>query len=410
MKEDKKILINADELEKISYRIRKMQESATLMMTQMSRKMEENGEQVIKLSIGEPDFDTPEFAKQGGINAILANETHYPPVAGYNSLKDAIIKKLKIENNLEYNRGNIVVSTGAKHSLMNVIISIINPGDEVIIPAPYWVSYRDMVEFCDGVAVEIECKIENNFKVKVEEIKEKITKNTRAIMLNSPSNPTGSIYSQSELKAIAELLEDYPQITIISDEIYEHINFIGKHESIAQFDSVRDRVVIINGVSKGYAMTGWRIGYIAAPIYIAKAVEKLQGQFTSGACSIAQKAAEAALNGDKTIVKEMTAVFKSRRDLVKTLLNDIPNLKTNTPDGAFYFFCDVSYFIGKKYKGEIIKNSDDLAMKLLYNEKVSTVGGLSFGSPSCLRISYATKDSLLKEALKRMKQFFSEVE
>ncbi len=410
MNGEKKILIKAEELEKLSYRVRKMKASATLMMTQMSRKMEENGEQVIKLSIGEPDFNTPEYAKQGGIDAINANETHYPPVAGYTSLKDAIINKFKEENNLEYKRENIVVSTGAKHSLMNVILSIINPGDEVIIPAPYWVSYSDMVEFCDGVPVVIECKIDNNFKVKPEEIKEKITKNTRAIMINSPSNPTGSIYSKSELKAIADVLAEYPQITIISDEIYEHINFIGKHESIAQFESVRDRVVIINGVSKGYAMTGWRIGYLAAPVYIAKAVEKLQGQFTSGACSIAQKAAEAALKGDKNVVKEMTAVFKSRRDLVKMLLNDIPNLKTTNPDGAFYFFIDVSYFIGKKYQGKIIENSDDLALKLLYHEKVSTVGGLSFGSPSCLRISYATKESLLKEALKRMKNFFSEIE
>ena len=390
-----------------------MNESATLKMTQIAREKKEKGVDVISLSIGEPDFDTPEYIKNAAIDAInqtgMSAPTHYPPVPGYDSLRDAICRKLKQDNNLIYERKNIVVSAGAKHSLMNVILSIVDRGDEVIIPTPYWVSYRDMVEFAEGVAVEIPCGIKDDFKVTPEKIKEKITQYTRAIMLNSPSNPSGKLYTQKELKAIADVLANYPDIIILSDEIYEHINFTNEQcQSIAQFDNIKDRVVIINGVSKGYAMTGWRIGYIAAPKYIADAVIKLQGQCTSGICGISQKAAEAALNGGLDSIKKMTEIFKQRRDLVYILLKDIPGLKTNLPDGAFYFFPDVSEFIGKSYNGNIINDSDEMALSILQYADVATVGGISFGLPQCLRLSYAASEKDLKEAMRRLKKYFSE--
>ncbi|MDR2835740.1 MAG: pyridoxal phosphate-dependent aminotransferase [Bacteroidales bacterium] len=398
-------------MEKVSFRIRKMQESATLKMTQISRELKNKGIDIISLSIGEPDFNTPDFVKEAAIEAINNNITKYPPVAGYESLQIAICKKLKEENNLSFDPKQIVVSTGAKHSLMNVILSIVDRGDEVIIPAPYWVSYSEMVEFAEGTPVFVNCSSEQNFKITPQQLKEAITPYTRAFLLNSPSNPTGMLYTKNELKALTDILENYPNITIISDEIYEYINFIGKHESIAQFENIKDRVVVINGVSKGYAMTGWRIGYMAGPLYIAKAVTKLQGQFTSGACSIAQKTAEAALLGsenEKKIISKMTNTFKNRRDLVYSLL-DIPGLNTKRPDGAFYFFPDISNFLGKSYHGTIINNSDELAMSLLLNEHVATVGGDAFGAPNCLRLSYATDEQSLKTALKRMRKYFSEI-
>jgi aspartate aminotransferase len=402
-------------MEKISFRVRNMKESATLKMTQAAREKKNKGIEVISLSIGEPDFDTPDYIKDAAISATkevgMDAPTHYPPVGGYDSLRDAICKKLKDDNNLDYKRENIIVSAGAKHSLMNVVLSIVDQGDEVIIPAPYWVSYRDMVEFAEGIAVEIPCGLEQDFKVTPQQIREKITKYTRAIMLNSPSNPSGKFYTKKELSAIADMLAEYPNIIIISDEIYEHINFTDeKYQSIAQFDKVKDRVVIINGVSKGYAMTGWRVGYIAAPKYIVNAVQKLQGQFTSGVCGIAQRAAEAALKGGLESINKMTEIFKQRRNLVYTLLRDIPGLKTNLPDGAFYFFPDVSNFLGKSYNGYIINDTDELALSILNNADVAVVGGVSFGMPNYIRLSYATSENNLKEAMKKLKKYFSEME
>ncbi len=387
----------------LSDRIKKMAVSATLAMTQKSRDLQAQGVDVINLSIGEPDFDTPDYIKEAAKKAIDENYTHYPPVPGYGSLIQAIIRKFKRENNLEFKPEQIVVSNGAKHSIANVILSIIGPGDEMIVPAPYWVSYTDLIILAEGTPVVIECGIEQNFKMTAKQLEDAITPKTRAIIFSSPSNPTGNLYSKQELEELAKVLEKYPEIMIISDEIYEHINFVGKHESIAQFDYIKDRVIVINGVSKGYAMTGWRIGYIGAPAWLAKAVVKLQGQFTSGACTIAQKASEAALDGGLETVKEMTAVFKKRRDLVYEKLKEIPGLKINLPEGAFYFFPDVSFFFGKSHENHNINNSSDLALFLLDKAHVATVGGDAFGSPKCLRFSYATSEELLIEAMNRIK-------
>jgi aspartate aminotransferase len=396
-------------MEHISRRVREMATSATLAMAQKSRELKCQGIDVINLSIGEPDFDTPEHIKEAAKKAIDENYTHYPPVAGYDSLREAIVKKFERENNLKFSKNQIVVSTGAKHSIINVFLSIIDPGDEVIVPAPYWVSYVDMVRLAEGSPVVIRCGIESDFKMTAQQLEKHITSNTRAIIFSSPSNPTGKLYSREELASIAAVIAKYPQIIVISDEIYEHINFVGKHESIAQFEEIRDRVVIINGVSKGYAMTGWRIGYIGAPIWIAKAVEKLQGQFTSGACTIAQKASEAALNAGNQSCLEMTAIFKKRRDLVIDLLKEIPGLKINIPEGAFYVFPDISEYIGKSASGYTITDGDSLAMYLLEKANVACVGGNSFGSPECLRLSYATSEDLIIESIKRIKVALSEL-
>ena len=352
--------------------------SATLAMTAKSRELQAQGIDVVNLSIGEPDFNTPDYIKEAAKEAIDQNFSHYPPVPGYESLRKAVCTKLKRENNLDYEPAQIVVSTGAKHSIMNTLLSIVDPGEEVIIPAPYWVSYIEMVRFCEGVPVVVKCNIDSDFKMTAEQLEKALTPKTRAIIICSPSNPTGSLYSKAELKAIADVLAKHPEVIVISDEIYEHINFVGEHESIAQFDDIRRRCVIINGVSKGYAMTGWRIGFIAAPLWIAKGVTKLQGQFTSGACSIAQKAAEAVQQ-------------QREQDL-------------NTPQGAFYIFAEVSAFLGKEAEGMKIETSDDLAMYLLEKGHVATVGGISFGAPECLRLSYATSDDRLIEAVKRMKE------
>ncbi len=398
------IFFNSNTMERVSNRLEKMAVSATLAMTAKSRELQAQGIDVVNLSIGEPDFNTPDYIKEAAKEAIDQNFSHYPPVPGYESLRKAVCAKLKRENNLDYEPAQIVVSTGAKHSIMNTLLSIVDPGEEVIIPAPYWVSYIEMVRFCEGVPVVVKCNIESDFKMTAAQLEKALTPKTRAIIICSPSNPTGSLYSKAELKAIADVLAKHPEVIVISDEIYEHINFVGEHESIAQFDDIRRRCVIINGVSKGYAMTGWRIGFIAAPLWIAKGVTKLQGQFTSGACSIAQKAAEAALNAGNSECKKMTQVFKSRRDLVLGLLKEIPGLKLNTPQGAFYIFAEVSAFLGKEAEGMKINTSDDLAMYLLEKGHVATVGGISFGSPECLRLSYATSDDRLIEAVKRMKE------
>ncbi len=390
-------------MEHISRRVREMATSATLAMAQKSRELKSQGIDVINLSIGEPDFDTPEHIKEAAKKAIDENYTHYPPVAGYDSLLEAIVKKFERENNLKFTKNQIVVSTGAKHSIINVFLSILDPGDEVIVPAPYWVSYVDMVRLAEGTPVIIKCGIESDFKMTAQQLEKHITPNTRALIFSSPSNPTGKLYSREELASIAAIIAKYPQIIVLSDEIYEHINFVGKHESISQFEEIRDRVVIINGVSKGYAMTGWRIGYIGAPVWIAKAVEKLQGQFTSGACTIAQKASEAALNAGNQSCLEMTAIFKKRRDLVIELLKEIPRLKINIPEGAFYVFPDISEYIGKSVSGYTITDGDSLAMYLLEKANVACVGGNSFGSPECLRLSYATSEDLIIESIKRIK-------
>lgn len=392
---------------KISNRLNALSVSATLAMTQKSRDLAEQGIDVINLSIGEPDFDTPEFIKEAAIQAINENWTHYPPVPGYPSLRKAISDKFKRENNLDISPDQVVVSTGAKQSLINVLLSIVNPDDEVIIPAPFWVSYVEMVKVAEGKSVVVPCGIESDFKMTPEQLKSAITPKTRALLFSSPSNPTGSLYTKEELKALADVLKDHPEIIIISDEIYEHINFRGAHESIKQFPEVADQTVIINGVSKGYAMTGWRIGFIGAPLWIAKACTKLQGQFTSGACSIAQKAAEAALNGGVEASKKMTAVFKTRRELFLNGLREIPGLKVNEPGGAFYLFPEVTAYLGKSFEGKTIETSGDLAMFLLENAHVATVGGDAFGSPECLRFSYATSEANIEEAIKRVKKALS---
>lgn len=396
-------------MEKVSDRLNKMSISATLAMAQKSRDLQAKGVDVINLSIGEPDFDTPMIVKEAGKKAIDENFSHYPPVPGYDSLRKAIKDKFKRENNLDYGLDQIVVSTGAKHSIANVMMSIINPGDEVIVPAPYWVSYVDLIKLSEGTPVVIDCEIEQDFKITAEQLEKAITPKTRAMIYSSPSNPTGSLYTKEELKKLAGVLAKYPNIIIISDEIYEHINFVGKHESIAQFENIKDRVVVVNGVSKAYAMTGWRIGYIGAPVWIAKAVIKLQGQFTSGACTIAQKASEAALNLGFEESQKMTAVFKQRRDMVYNLLKEIPGLKINLPPGAFYFFPDVSYFFGKSDGNTTINNSVDLALYLLDKAHVATVDGEAFGSPKCLRFSYATSEEQLTEAMKRIKIALAEL-
>ncbi|HOE05241.1 MAG TPA: pyridoxal phosphate-dependent aminotransferase [Bacteroidales bacterium] len=394
-------------MEKASDRLNKLAVSATLAMTNKSRELKEQGIDVINLSIGEPDFDTPDYIKEAAKKAIDENFTHYPPVPGYTELRKAVVNKFKRENNLDFTVDQIVVSTGAKHSIINVFLSVLNPGDEVIVPAPYWVSYVDMVKLADGTVIEIPCGIAQDFKMTAAQLKAALNEKTRAIIFSSPSNPTGSLYSYEELKSFAEILVDYPRVIVISDEIYEHINYVGAHQSIAQFESIRDRVVVVNGVSKGYAMTGWRIGFIGAPLWIAKACIKLQGQFTSGACSIAQKAAEAALNAGNDACKEMTAIFKKRRDAVMQQIKDIPGLKTNTPPGAFYVFPDVSYFFGKTDGETIIKTSDDLALYLLNKAHVAAVAGDAFGAPECLRLSYATSEKEMTEAINRIRKALS---
>lgn len=388
----------------VSNRIANLSESETLAMSQKSAELKAQGVDVINLSVGEPDFNTPDFIKEAAKKAIDDNFSFYSPVTGYLSLRKAICEKLSKENGLSFEPSQIVCSNGAKQCVSNVLLSIVNPGDEVIVPAPYWVSYIEMVKLIEGKSVIVSAGIEQNFKITAAQLEEAITPKTKAIILCSPSNPTGSIYSKSELESLANVLARYPEIIIISDEIYEHINYVGKHESIAQFENVRDRVAIINGVSKGYAMTGWRLGWVAAPQWLASACNKLQGQYTSGPSSIAQKAAEAGYLGDQTCVEEMRKAFERRRDLVYNLTCEIEGLKVTKPDGAFYVFPDCSYYLGKSFNGRKIETSGDLAMFLLEEAHVACVGGQAFGNPNCIRFSYATADNLLVEALKRIKE------
>ena len=387
----------------VSQRIANLAESETLAMSQKSNELKAQGIDVINLSVGEPDFNTPAHIKEAAKKAIDENYSFYTPVTGYLSLRKAVCGKLKKENGLDYTPAQIVCSNGAKQAVCNAFLCIVNPGDEVIIPTPSWVSYVEMVKLAEGKTVYVHAGIEQDFKITPAQLEAAITPKTKAIILCSPSNPTGSVYSKDELKGLAEVLARYPDIIIIADEIYEHINYIGKHESIAQFDNIRDRVVIINGVSKAYAMTGWRLGWLAAPLWLASACNKLQGQYTSGPSSIAQKAAEAAYLGDQTCVEDMRKAFMRRRDLIVKLASAIEGLNVNVPEGAFYIFPECSSYFGKSYNGRNINTSADLAMFLLEEGHVASVGGAAFGAPDCIRFSYATSDENIIEAMKRVK-------
>ena len=387
----------------VSNRLAALAASETLAMSQKSSELRAQGVDVINLSVGEPDFFTPEHIKQAAKQAIDNNFSFYSPVPGYPALRKAISEKLKNENGLDYLPEQIVCSNGAKQSVCNTLLALVNPGDEVIVPAPYWVSYVEMVKLAEGTNVIVSAGIEQDFKMTAEQLEAAITPKTKALILCSPSNPTGSVYSYEELKALAEVLARHPQVYILSDEIYEHINYIGKHESIAQFEEIRDRVVIINGVSKAYAMTGWRIGWIAAPKWIAAACNKLQGQYTSGPCSVAQEAARLAYTGSQECVEEMRKAFHRRRDLIMSLMQEIPGLELRQPQGAFYVFPKCSSFYGKSYEGRVINSAADLAMYLLEEGHVACVGGAAFGAPECIRMSYATSDENIKEAVARIK-------
>ncbi|KPK83423.1 MAG: aspartate aminotransferase [Bacteroides sp. SM23_62_1] len=364
---------------------------------------------VINLSVGEPDFKTPDHIKDAVKKAVDDNYSFYPPVAGFPDLRKAIVKKFKDENNLDYESDQIVVCSGAKHCIVNVLLSIIDKGDEVIIPAPYWVSYAEQVKLCEGVNVIIPASIDNGFKITSQQLEEAIGPRTRVFLLCSPSNPTGGMYSKEELEGLAKVLAKHENIIIIADEIYEHINFVGKHESIAQFSYLKDRVVLVNGVSKAYAMTGYRIGYFAAPLWIAKAVVKLQGQFTSGATAVAQIASITALNGDQSCVKEMNAAFRRRRDLITNRLNAIKGVKCYIPEGAFYVFPDLSAYYGKSVGNKVIKGSSDLCMYLLEKGHIATVPGSAFGEDKCIRISFANSDENLTRAMDRLEKALSEL-
>ncbi|HAW58797.1 MAG TPA: aspartate aminotransferase [Bacteroidales bacterium] len=391
----------------LSKRVKSMEESATLAMTSKSRELACQGLDVINLSIGEPDFNTPEFIKEAGKKAIDENYTHYPPVPGYQDLREAICLKLKRDNLLEYKPNQIVVSTGGKQALANCILSIVNPADEVIIPVPYWVSYTELVKLAEGEPVFIKANVETDFKITAQQLEQAITPRTRLLIFNSPNNPSGSVYSWEELKSLAEVLSRHPQVFIISDEIYEYIIFTGKHESLASFPELKDRVALINGVSKGYAMTGWRLGYVAAHREIAEACNKIQGQITSATSSISQRAALAAMlrsPNETPEIQQMVSAFHHRRDLVLNLLKEIPQIKTNTPQGAFYIFADFSAFFGKSDGKHQIINGDDLCMYLLEKALVALVPGSAFGDPNCLRISYATSENNLIRAVQRIKE------
>lgn len=388
----------------LSDRINNLSESATIKMAKLGRELAAKGVDVISLSFGEPDFHTPEHIKAAAKQAMDQNFTYYTPVAGYPELRKAIANKLKTENGLDYDPSQIVVSTGAKQAIANTLLSLVNPGEEVIIPTPYWVSYSEVVKLTEGKSVFIDSTVEQDFKITPEQLEAAITPKTKLFMFSSPCNPTGSVYSKEELAGLVKVFERHPQVYILSDEIYEHINFVDKCTSIASFPSVKDRVIIINGFSKAYAMTGWRIGYSASNKEIAAANDKLQGQITSGTCSITQKAGVAACEGGLESVLEMRKSFERRRGIVYDLLKDIPGIKTNLPDGAFYFFPNVTSFFGKSYNGKTINDADELSIYLLEEAHVATVGGDSFGDPKSIRISYAAADDKLIEAMKRIKE------
>ena len=394
-------------MEIISKRVLTMSESETLAMTAKARELKAQGKDVISLSIGEPDFNTPEVIKEAAKKAIDDNFTHYPPVPGYADTREAISRKFKRDNNLDYAPEQIVVSTGGKQALYQVVQVLVNPGDEVIIPTPFWVSYKEFVHLAEGVVVPLKTKIENKFKMTPEQLEAAITPKTKLIIFSSPSNPTGMLYSKEELKGLAQVIARHENVYVVCDEIYEHINYVGKHESIAQFPEIFNRVVTVNGLAKGFAMTGWRVGYIGAPLAIAKACNKLQGQVTSATCSIALKACVCAMQMDPTTSKDiinMRETFRKRRDMVYQLLCEIPGVKVVMPEGAFYFFPDVSSYYGKSFNGKKIENSTDMAFYLLNEANVATVMGSAFGDDTCIRLSYATSEDLLREALRRIKE------
>ena len=391
-------------MNQLSDRLNSLSPSATLAMSQKSSELKAQGIDVINLSVGEPDFNTPDHIKEAAKKAIDENYSRYSPVAGYPSLRNAIVEKLKKENGLEYTAAQISCANGAKQSVCNTILALINKGDEVIVPAPYWVSYPEMVKLAEGVPVIIRAGIEQDFKITPTQLEAAITPKTRALILCSPSNPTGSLYSKEELAGLAEVIARHERVIVIADEIYEHINYIGKHESIAQFTDIKDRVVLVNGVSKAYAMTGWRIGFIAAPEWIVKGVNKLQGQYTSGPSSVSQKAAEAAYTGTQAPVEEMRKAFERRRNLIVKLAKEVPGFEVNVPEGAFYLFPKCDSYFGKKDGDRVINNAEDLAMYLLEVGHVACVGGTSFGAPECIRMSYATSDENIAEAIRRIKE------
>lgn len=393
----------------LSNRLNRLAPSATLAMSQKSGEMKAQGIDVINMSVGEPDFNTPEHIKDAAKKAIDDNFSRYSPVPGYADLREAIVDKLKKENGLNYSVSEVLVSNGAKQSVCNAIMALVNDGDEVIIPAPYWVSYPQMVKLAGGEPVIVEAGFDQNFKMTPEQLEAAITPKTKMLILCSPSNPTGSVYSKSELEGLAEVITKHEELYVISDEIYEHINYIGEHNSIALAPGMRERTILVNGVSKAYAMTGWRIGYIAAPEWIVKGCNKLQGQYTSGPCSVSQKAAVAAYTSSQECVDTMRAAFQRRRDLIVKLAKDIPGLEVNVPEGAFYLFPKCSSFFGKGYEGHVINTSTDLAMYLLEVAHVATVAGDAFGDPECFRMSYATSDENICEAMRRIKEALSKL-
>ena len=397
-------------MQQVSNRLMQLSESATLAMARMSRELKAQGHNVIALSLGEPDFDTPEFIKNSAKQAIDDNYSHYTPVPGLLELRQAICKKLKRDNQLDFTANQIVVSTGAKQSIANVCLSLLNAGDEVILPAPYWVSYFELVKLGEATPVVIESHIDNDFKISPQDLEKAITPKTKMIIFSSPCNPSGTVYSQKELQELAKVLDKYPNIFIVSDEIYELINFGVEHYSMARIESVKDRVVTVNGVSKGYAMTGWRVGYIAAPEWIASACNKIQGQVTSATCAIAQKATETAMLADPSKVDHMRLAFHKRRDLMLEMLSEIEGIKTNIPDGAFYIFPDVSFYFGKTDGTQTISNSSDFCMYILNDAHVALVAGEAFGSPNCVRISYAASEKNLVEAVKRIKKSLAKLQ
>lgn len=388
----------------LSNRLNRLAPSATLAMSQKSSEMKAQGVDVINLSVGEPDFNTPDHIKEAAKKAIEDNFSRYSPVPGYPELRKAIVAKMKNENGLDYSMSEILVSNGAKQSVCNTVMALVNDGEEVIIPAPYWVSYPQMVKLAGGTPVIVNAGFDQDFKMTPEQLEAAITPKTRMLILCSPSNPTGSVYSKEELEALAEVIKRHEGLYVLADEIYEHINYVGHHESIAQFPGMKERSIIVNGVSKAYAMTGWRIGFIAAPEWIVKGCNKLQGQYTSGPCSVSQKAAEAAYTTSQECVETMRKAFERRRDLIVSLAKEIPGLEVNCPQGAFYLFPKCSSFYGKSYEGRKIETSTDLAMFLLEEGHVATVGGDAFGDPECFRMSYATSDDNIREAMRRIKE------
>lgn len=388
----------------LSNRVINMVESATLAMAKQSRMLKEQGIDIVSLSLGEPDFDTPQNIKDAAIRALNQGDTKYTPVSGTKELREAVCAKFKRENNLDYSVENIVVSNGAKQSIANACLALLNPGDEIILPSPYWISYASIAELADAKVIEIKATVENDFKLSAEEIEKHITPKTKVILYSSPCNPTGSVYNYLELKSFADMLEKYPQIHIISDEIYEHLNYVGSHYSLAQFPSIKDRVIVVNGFSKAYSMTGWRLGYMAATKEIATACDKIQGQITSGACSFNQAAAVEALNGSQEKRNEMVLAFKKRRELVLKRIAELEGIKCPSPDGAFYVFPDISSYFGKSYKEYSINNSNDMALYLLNVAHVATVGGDSFGDDRCIRISFASSEEALNKAFDNIKE------